>query len=85
MTELDMEIAALLYPVLVDVARSGEPISFGDLIHRTQERHPDNIAIQHQVPVGLGRRCVYGRQGLSRPDMPRRESRPECTARKLSH
>ena len=56
MTELDMEIAALLYPVLVDVARSGEPISFGDLIHRTQERHPDNIAIQHQVPVGLGRR-----------------------------
>ncbi len=56
MTELDVEIAALLYPVLVDVARSGEPIPFGDLIRRTQERHPDNLAIQQQVPIGLGRR-----------------------------
>lgn len=56
MNELDMEIAALLYPVLVDVARLGELISFGDLIRRTQERHPDNLAIQRQVPVGLGRR-----------------------------
>lgn len=56
MTELDVEIAALFYPILVEVARAKELVSFGDLIRRTQERHPDNPAMQRQVPVGVGRR-----------------------------
>lgn len=56
MTELDVEIAALFYPVLVEVARAKELVSFGDLIRRTQKLHPDNLAMQRQVPVGVGRR-----------------------------
>lgn len=58
MTELDVEIAGLLYPVLVEVARARELISFGDLIRRTQKGHPDNAAMQRQVPVGMGRRLA---------------------------
>lgn len=74
MTELDVEIAAMLYPVLVDLAREEEKgvISFNNLIHRARTRFPDNMAMQRQVPVGIGRRLKTVRlftDSLGYPDL----------------
>lgn len=57
-TPVDIEIAELLYPVLVEAARGGEKLTCLQLIDRAKQRHPDNAAIQKQVPVGLGRRLA---------------------------
>ncbi|WP_084583799.1 hypothetical protein [Sphingomonas azotifigens] len=58
MTELDLEIAAMLYPVLVEAAPDVELLPFRELIRRAQVRYPDSAAMQRQVPVGIGSRLA---------------------------
>ncbi|KYC32345.1 hypothetical protein A0J57_10470 [Sphingobium sp. 22B] len=57
-TPVDIEIAGILYPVLVEAARDGEMLTCLQLIERAKLCHPDSAAIQKQVPVGLGRRLA---------------------------
>ncbi|MFA8329648.1 hypothetical protein ACEPT7_21575 [Burkholderia ubonensis] len=54
-TERSLRLASLLFPILVECAKQGKLISYGDLIERTQTTYPDNSEIQRAIPRASGR------------------------------
>lgn len=54
---MDVHVARALYPVLLEVVRAQEVISFSDLLARTQSRHEDpEHPIHKQIATSMGRR-----------------------------
>ena len=74
-TQLDVEIAAALYPVLVSLAHKGRStplVTYKELIELAGRRDPDNAAIKSCIPVSVGRRLDvirYFTDELKLPDM----------------
>jgi hypothetical protein len=48
-TLLDIQLARLLYPVLVDIAATGTPRTPQQLVHMAQARYPDERRIGHLI------------------------------------
>ena len=71
-TETDLAIAAAIYPILVECARqqlTGK-LTYGELIKEAKCRFPNEDALQHAIPVSLGRRLDVVRMFLNEQCLP---------------
>ena len=58
-TPLDVELATIYYPILIEQARQKETISYANLLKKAKGLNPNNQNVQKAIPVGTGRRlCV---------------------------
>jgi len=56
LTKADLEIGRIYYDMLVEQARVGDTLSYGDLVAGAKVRHPDNEFVQRAIAVSAGRR-----------------------------
>lgn len=54
-TLLDVQIARLLYPLLIELAMNRQIRTYGQLISLAQARYPDDQRIANLIPVRMGR------------------------------
>lgn len=54
-TLLDVQLARLLYPLLIELATQRELRTYSQLIDIAQARYPDDQRIQNLIPVRMGR------------------------------
>lgn len=71
-TDADAALAIAYYPILVDLAKRRQTMSFGDFVDLAKATYPENPAVQNAIPVSTGRRLEFVRvftvaQGL--PDL----------------
>lgn len=52
----DVQLAAVYYPILVDLARHKHCLTYGELVKRAKESHPDVEYVQRAIPVSAGRK-----------------------------
>ncbi len=53
-TDLQLHIANLYYPILLQLAKDQTVITYKDLIAKAQALHPNDSAIQNMIPVRSG-------------------------------
>lgn len=72
MTETDVIIAAVFYPILVECARQSpiKKLTYGALLDIAKARFPDNEAVQSAIPISLGRRLDVVRIFLAEQKLP---------------
>ncbi len=56
LTEADLEIGRIYYGMLIEQARGGQMVTYGDLVERAKARHPENEFVQRAIAVSAGRR-----------------------------
>ncbi|TCM07513.1 hypothetical protein [Sphingomonas sp. PP-CC-3G-468] len=56
LTRTDVEIGRIYYGILIDRARSGQLLSYGELVAAAKTAHPDNEFVQRAIAVSAGRR-----------------------------
>lgn len=54
-TLLDVQLAHLLYPLLIEVAESQGILTYTQLIERAKLRYPDDRRVANLIPVRMGR------------------------------
>lgn len=54
-TLLDVQLAHLLYPLLIEVAESKGILTYTQLIERAKLRYPDDYRVANLIPVRMGR------------------------------
>ncbi|QPN45508.1 hypothetical protein I5S86_01020 [Priestia aryabhattai] len=54
-TLLDVQLARLLYPQLIELATAGQVLTYGQLIERAKARYPDDQRVANLIPVRMGR------------------------------
>ena len=55
-TDLDLQMAALIYPILVELAPSGKTITYKGVVEAVRERHPDIPEVKRLHHRHIGRR-----------------------------
>ena len=55
-TLLDVQLASAFYPILVELAKKQQRISYKELLVRAKSRYPNNDAVQRAIVVSIGRR-----------------------------
>lgn len=56
LTLTDVKLASIYYPILLDLAKHKHCLTYGELIAKAKELHPDDPFIKSAVPVATGRR-----------------------------
>ncbi len=56
LTKTDIDIGAIYYAILIELARAGGIISYGELVATAKAAHPDNESVQKAIAVSAGRR-----------------------------
>ncbi len=71
-TEIDLAVAAALYPILVECARESpaRTMTYKALLTEAQARLPNDEAVQNAIPVSLGRRLDVVRMFLDKECLP---------------
>ncbi|MNJ41928.1 hypothetical protein D3C77_368730 [compost metagenome] len=54
-TLLDVQLARLLYPLLIELATAQQILTYRQLIERAQARYPDDQRVTNLIPVRMGR------------------------------
>lgn len=90
-TALDVRLARIYLPLLLEVARQKGAITYGGLVEAAQRRHPGNPDIKRAIPVSTGRRLEVIRLYCKQRELPdlaalvvNKETR-ECGAFYASH
>lgn len=71
-TETDIVLAEIYYPILVEVATQKNTIEYGELVMRAKADHPNNPYVSHAIPTTAGRALAVVRsftEELSLPDL----------------
>lgn len=55
-TDLDLLFAKLIYPILVELAPTGQTMTYKDVVEAVQARHPDIPEVRRFHPRHVGRR-----------------------------
>lgn len=55
-TLIDVKLASVYYQILMGLAKHKHCLTYGELIAKAKEQHPDIPEVQNAVPVGTGRR-----------------------------
>jgi len=66
----DVQLAAIYYPILIELARNKRCISYGELISRAKELHPNTEYVQRAIPVSTGRKLDVVRLFISESGLP---------------
>jgi hypothetical protein len=69
-TAVDLELAAIYYPILVEKARLKLCITYGELVDLAKNLHPDNPVIQNALAISTGRRLDVVRMFTSAHGLP---------------
>lgn len=56
LTETDIELATIFYPILVELARDNAIDHYDGLLERALKVHPDNELLARAIPLSVGRR-----------------------------
>lgn len=56
LTEIDIELATIFYPMLVELARDNAIDTYQNLLIRARLRHPGNARLERAIPLSVGRR-----------------------------
>lgn len=70
-TLLDVQLARLLYPLLIELATAQEILTYGQLIERAQARYPDDQRVANLIPVRMGRILWVIYDFVAERDLPR--------------
>lgn len=70
-TLLDVQLARLLYPLIIDVASSGKLCTYSDLIERAKSLHPTDERVSRLIPVRMGRILFVIYDFVEARDLPR--------------
>lgn len=52
----DVQLAAVYYPILVDLAKHKHCLTYGELVDLAKEQHPNIDYVQNAIPVSTGRK-----------------------------
>lgn len=66
----DVQLAAVYYPILIDLARQKQCLTYGDLVHRAKTLHPDTAYVQNAIAVSTGRKLDVVRLFTSERGLP---------------
>ncbi len=70
-TLLDVQLARLLYPLLIELATAQQILTYGQLIERAQARYPDDQRVGNLIPVRMGRILWVIYDFVAERDLPR--------------
>ena len=71
-TAFDVVLSRIYLPILIQVAKKQQIITYGELVQTSKELHPDNDYVQRGIPTTAGRRLNVLREiltGHSLPDL----------------
>ena len=54
-TERDLHLASLIYPLLINLAKSGKVMTYTKLVKAVKAAHPDDVVVTTMLPVQCGR------------------------------
>ena len=66
----DIQLATVYYPILVDLARNNQTLSYGELVVRAKREHPDNPVVQNAIAVSVGRKLDVIRLFVGERELP---------------
>ena len=76
-TELDLELAGLFYPILIELAKNDAPLTYSGLKARAKHEHPGHGAsVDRCADQAVGRRLEVIRRFTSSKDYPDVSARP---------
>jgi hypothetical protein len=55
-TLTDIELASAYYPILIDLAKKKQTVSYGELVNLAKNKNPDKAVVRNAIPVSAGRR-----------------------------
>ncbi|MHC2146490.1 hypothetical protein [Pseudomonas sp. 210_17 TE3656] len=70
-TLLDVQLARLLYPLLIELATARQTLTYKQLIERAQVRYPDDQRVANLIPVRMGRILWVIYDFVAERDLPR--------------
>lgn len=71
-TEVDLALAKIYFPILVDMAKAKETLTYSELVEKAKALHPELELVQMAIPVSTGRRLDVVRaftQDFECPDL----------------
>ncbi len=69
-TPIDVQLAAAYYPMLVDVARRKQTITYSELVARTKAENPLKEVVQRAIATSAGRRLDVVRMFTTERNLP---------------
>lgn len=69
-TILDLNLASIYYPILIELGKENKIVTYGELISLARELHPDDLQAKNAVPVSSGRSLDVIRQFTNERKMP---------------
>ena len=69
-TLTDIQLASCYYPLLIEIAKKKQRISYGELVQQAKEKYPDQPVVQNAIAVSTGRRLDVVRMFTSERDLP---------------
>lgn len=66
----DVQLAAIYYPILVGLARHKHCFTYGELVKRAKDTHPEIEYVQRAIPVSTGRKLDVVRLFTSERGLP---------------
>jgi len=66
----DVQLAAVYYPLLIELAKHKHKLTYGELVDRAKEKHPDKDYVQKAIAVSTGRKLDVVRIFTSERDLP---------------
>lgn len=64
-TETDLDLASAYYPLLVQIAKNKQRLTYGELVARAKTRYPNQQVVQNALAVSTGRRLDVVRKFTS--------------------
>ncbi|MBA1431047.1 hypothetical protein IFT37_09080 [Pseudomonas fluorescens] len=69
-TLIDVQLASVYYPILVDLAKHKHCLTYTELVDRAKHEHPDSEVVQNAIPVSTGRRLDVVRLFTDERELP---------------
>ncbi|MCL1067224.1 hypothetical protein L2735_10435 [Shewanella olleyana] len=66
----DVQLAAIYYPILINLARHKHCLTYGELVKQAKDLHPDIEFVQRAIPVSTGRKLDIVRLFTSERALP---------------
>lgn len=69
-TTTGLRVVKAIYPILIERARAGELITYGELVDEVKARNPSDEVIAKVIPVSLGKRLLLLREFTTAKGLP---------------
>jgi len=69
-TLVDVQLASIYYPILIDLAKHKHCLTYGELVERAKVEYPDLTVVQNAIAVSAGRRLDVVRMFTDERELP---------------